>query len=98
MNNLKDTLYQINVVDSIKVNDTVKSIKLVPLGPSKKISSENGAIIPKQVLQMIKLEPAKTIKKEEGANLAFYSLIGLGVLVLIFFFKVLKRKSKVRRG
>ena len=98
MNNLKDILDQVNIVDSLKVNDTLKVIDYIPLTASTKINSEDGAIIPKQVLQASKIGPSILIEKEENANLPFYFLIGFGVLVLIMFFKFFKRKSKKNRG
>lgn len=93
MNNLKDNWFQVNL-DTLKIEDSVKSVKIIPLGPSKIINSEDGAIIPKEVLQAYKIVPSKPVIKEENSNLPFYFLIGFGVLTLILFFKFFKRKFK----
>lgn len=97
MNNLKDNLNQIKVSDTVKVIDTVKAFKLVPTIPIKKISSEDGAIIPKQALQMAKLEPAKPIEKEENSNYVFLFLLGIGVLAILLFLRFFNNKVKKRK-
>lgn len=72
--------------------DRPKVIKAAKIVPSQKIKSEEGAIIPKEATQMIKLQPATPVPQP-----SFFESYGLymaiiGVLLVVFFWLRLKRK------
>ncbi len=68
------------------LNDTAKVIKMIKLVPATKIKSTEGAIIPKEVLYMSKIQPAMPYTKEESApGLFSYFFVGIVVVLLIIF-------------
>lgn len=89
-----------NIQDSTvtKQQDTAKVIKAYKIVPATKIKSVDGAIIPKEAVAMIKLQPSIPVAKEEESMLSTYLLAGALLIGILILFKVLtnkRRKSSV---
>ncbi len=84
-----------NIQDSIKQQDTAKIIKASKIVPAT-IKSVDGAIIPKEAVAWMELQPALPIEKEKDSMLSTYILIGAVIIGLLILVKVLSKKRQKR--
>ncbi len=91
-NNQSRTIAQ----DSVAIKDSTEVIKMMKLVPGTKIKSEDGAIIPKQLLEWTELEPSFPSKKETDSILTSYIFTGVVVLVILISAKFILNKFKKR--
>lgn len=82
------------IQDSIKSSDTVGEIKASLLFPANKIESRDGAIIPKEAVQMTKLEPSFPTEKDTTDYNQNYIWLLLGVVFIIGIGVYLFRKRR----
>lgn len=84
------------IQDSLNANDTLKVVKAYKLEPaiSKDIKSEEGAIIPKEAVSMIKLVPSTSIEAEKPTPVLTYVLIAFSFVVFALFIRALLKKRK----
>lgn len=75
--------------DSVATRDSSEVVKAYKLLPSTTIKSEDGAIIPKEVLEWSEIQPALVVNKETDSNLTTYILIGVVVLIILITTKFL---------
>lgn len=88
-------------IDSINTQDSTFSdtvtnhkrvIKASKIMPAQKIESEDGAIIPKQAIEMIEIQP--TIPVSKPCFFERYGIYIVGVLLLSTILYLLRRKKK----
>ncbi|WP_194768160.1 hypothetical protein [Tamlana sp. I1] len=82
--------------DSIKEQDTVNTIMATKIvGSAGKIKSEDGAIIPKEAITWIALEPAMKKEEPKETSPSFYFLAAAVLIVLFVVVKfVLGKRNK----
>ena len=83
----------INIQVQTKTQDTVPATKILP---STIIKSSDGAIIPKEAVAWMELQPALPIEKEKDSMLSTYILIGVVIIGIFILVKVLSNKGQKR--
>ncbi len=91
-----------NRSDIFILKDTVtatKTVKMTKLVPATKIKSEDGVIIPKEVLSMTVIQPSLPYKKEGDFARTSYFFIGVVIVLSLMILTKLtlsriKKKSK----
>ncbi|GAA3556000.1 hypothetical protein [Snuella lapsa] len=86
-----------NIQDSIVVQDTAKTIKAAKILPAAKINSEEGAIIPKEAMSMIKLVPSTPLKQKEDTPVLTYVLLGVVLVTVFILGRIVLKKIKASR-
>lgn len=88
----KDTLQPKQVLDTVPKQ---KKIHWVEIIPSEKISSSEGAMLPKEAIEMVKLEPAMPApKEEENPQTSYYIIIGIVIFTLLICTKFILNRFK----
>ncbi|MBJ6367284.1 hypothetical protein [Snuella sedimenti] len=86
-----------NIQDSIVVKDTAKTIKAAKILPAAKINSEEGAIIPKEAISMIKLQPSMPLEQKEDTPVLTYVMIGVVLIIVFILVRIVLKKIKASR-
>lgn len=83
-----------NLQDTIKQQDTSKAVKAAIIVPAQKIKSEEGAIIPKEAVSLIPLEPSIPVKNNQSPSFSTYILLGFVLVVILIAARYIKNKRK----
>lgn len=85
-----------NIQDSLSTKDTTKVFKAYKLTPAikKDIKSDEGAIIPKEAVSMIKLVPSTPVEEQVSTPISTYILIGLSFVVAFLLIRTLLKRRK----
>jgi hypothetical protein len=86
------------IQDSTQQRDTAKVIKALKIVPATKIESSDGAIIPKEAVAWMELQPALPVEKEKDSMLSTYILIGAVVIGVFILVKVLSNRRSQKRS
>ncbi|UNY98751.1 hypothetical protein MQE36_16945 [Zhouia spongiae] len=87
---IKDSAFS----DTASHKNVIKAAKIIPI---QKIESEDGAIIPRQAMEMIELQPALPMHPKPS----FFEKYGVYIVGLLFLFIIvylLRRKKKSKKG
>lgn len=83
-----------HIQDSIKVKDTAKKIKAVKIIPLTKIKSKDGAIIPKEAISWIEIQPAINKEEDERTPITSYILYGIAIIFILVVLKIVLNRIK----
>jgi hypothetical protein len=80
-----------NIQVQTKVGDTIPISLLVP---ATKITSSEGAIIPKEAIAWTEIQPYIPVKKEEESMFSTYVIIGVVIIGVYILVRILSRKRR----
>lgn len=83
----------INIQVQTKVEDSITMLKIMP---ATKITSSEGAIIPKEAVAWTEIQPAIPVKMEEDSLFSNYLIISAVIIGVFILVRILSLKKKKR--